>query len=263
MMTLPRPPQRAGATTWPAALILWGAGSRSSPHSHHCIQVYLALSGTVRARAGPGTPWLRSAAVLVAPDVRHEIDASEGPVVIGFFDAESEFAGSLWTHMAGGITIVTDVVAARWRAILGAASEIDKTRVDRWVQSELLRERRTRPLHPGVQRVLNYLRDGGLRERPLSAKYLSRIAHLSPSRFLHVFTESVRIPLRPYVRWLRVQRAMGALAGGCSITEAAYAAGFSDAAHLTRTLRRTLGQTPGELVRRCVFRAEVHRTTAG
>jgi len=256
-----QPPQPAGASLWPAALILWGRGTRSSPHSHHCIQVYLALSATVRARSGPGTRWRRCAAVLVAPDVRHEIDASEGPVLIGFFDAESELAASLWAQMDVGITIVSDAVADGWRAILGGSTEIDKTRVDRWVNSELLGERRPRSLHPGVLRVVNYLRNGGLPERQLSAKYLSEIAQLSPSRFLHVFTESLGIPLRSYVRWLRVQRAMGALAAGCHITEAACVAGFSDAAHLTRTLRRTLGHTPGELVRRCVLGGEIHRTT--
>src|SRR5262249_9263025 len=170
------------------------------------------------------------------------------PVLIGFFDPESELSASLWAWMAGGVTIVADAVAAGWRAILGGPTEIDKTRVDRWVHSELLRERRPWSLHPGVVRVLNYLRNGGLQERQWSARYLSHIARLSPSRFLHVFTESLGIPLRPYVRWLRVQRAMGALAARCAITEAAHVAGFSDAAHLTRTLRRTLGHTPGELV---------------
>jgi AraC-like DNA-binding protein len=255
--------QQAGASTWPAALILWGAGSKSSPHSHHCIQVYLALSGTVRARSGPGSRWHRCDAVLVAPDVRHEIDATEGPVLIGFFDPDCDLAASLWALLTDRITIVSGAIVARWRAILGDATQIDQARVDRWVQSEVLRERRPRPLHPGVRRVLDYLRAGGVQERQLSANELSQIAHLSPSRFLHVFSESLHIPLRSYIRWLRVQHAMGALAAGCSITEAAHLAGFSDAAHLTRTLRRTLGQTPGELIRRCVLRGEMHQTTAG
>src|SRR5262249_53109165 len=47
-----RPYETTGASVWPAALILWGRGSRSSAHSDHCIQVYLALSGRIRARSG-------------------------------------------------------------------------------------------------------------------------------------------------------------------------------------------------------------------
>src|SRR5262249_16055838 len=169
----PQPAQRAGASLWPAALILWGRGARSSPHSHHCIQLSVPLSGTGGRRAGPGPGWRRCAAVLPAPDVRHEIDASEGPVLIGFFDPESELAASLRSQMASGITVASDAVADGWRAILGDSTEIDETRVDRWVHSELFRDRQPRPLHPGVQRAVDYLRSGGLQERQLSAKYLS------------------------------------------------------------------------------------------
>src|SRR5262249_33009511 len=155
MLTSPQPPQPAGASLWPAALILWGRGTRSAPHSHHCIQVYLALSGTVRARSGSGTRWQRCTAVLVAPDMRHAIDASEGPVLIGFFDPGGGLPASVWAWVAGGVTVVAGAGGAGWRAILGGPTEIDKARVDRWVHSELLRERRPWSLHPGVVRVLN------------------------------------------------------------------------------------------------------------
>jgi AraC-like DNA-binding protein len=65
---------------------------------------------------------------------------------------------------------------------------------------------------------------------------------------MHVFTESLGMPLRAYVLGLRVQRAVDALADGRSATEAAHIAGFSDAPHLTRTFRRTVGMTPREVI---------------
>jgi AraC-like DNA-binding protein len=67
---------------------------------------------------------------------------------------------------------------------------------------------------------------------------------------MHVFTESVGVPIRPYVLWLRLQRAACDLMAGASITAAAQNAGFSDAAHLTRTFRRMLGTTPSDLALR-------------
>jgi AraC-like DNA-binding protein len=73
---------------------------------------------------------------------------------------------------------------------------------------------------------------------------------LSPSRFMHVFTESVGVPVRPYILWLRLQRAACDLMTGTSVTSAAHNAGFSDAAHLTRTFRRMLGTTPTDLALR-------------
>ena len=64
---------------------------------------------------------------------------------------------------------------------------------------------------------------------------------------MHAFTDSVGVPLRPYVLWLRLQQAMCELGGAANVTTAAQNAGFSDAAHLTRTFRRMLGLTPTEL----------------
>jgi AraC-like DNA-binding protein len=84
----------------------------------------------------------------------------------------------------------------------------------------------------------------------MTLPWMAEVAGLSPSRLMHLFTESVGVPPRPYVRWLRLQRACGEIMQGASITEAAHRCGFSDASHLARTIRRMMGTTPSELVRR-------------
>ncbi len=53
-----------------------------------------------------------------------------------------------------------------------------------------------------------------------------------------------------YVMWLRIYAACVALARGASLSDAAYQAGFSDAAHFTRTFRRTFGLAPSQLAGR-------------
>ena len=95
--------------------------------------------------------------------------------------------------------------------------------------------------------MLKYLREGLGIADDFSLKALSGVSGLSQSRFMHAFTESVGVPPRPYILWLRLQRAACDLMSGVSVTEAAHSAGFSDAAHLTRTFRRMLGLTPTEL----------------
>jgi AraC-like DNA-binding protein len=105
-------------------------------------------------------------------------------------------------------------------------------------------------IHPGVRRVLSHLRKQQAVLDDLSLKKLAGIAGLSPSRFMHVFTESVGVPVRPYILWLRLQRAACDLMHGASVTSAAHRAGFSDGAHLTRTFRRMLGATPSDLALR-------------
>jgi len=123
-------------------------------------------------------------------------------------------------------------------------------RAERWLRECLLRRRGAVAVHPRVWRVLTHLRQ---QRSPLddpSLKALAGIAGLSESRFMHVFTESVGVPVRPYILWLRLQRAACDLMNGASVTTAAHAAGFSDAAHLTRTFRRMLGVTPTDLALR-------------
>ena len=105
-------------------------------------------------------------------------------------------------------------------------------------------------IHPAVRVVLKHLREKLGISNDLSLKTLAAISGLSQSRFMHVFTESTGVPLRPYVLWLRLQRACCDLMAGTSVTAAAHTAGFSDAAHLTRTFRRMLGMTPTDLALR-------------
>ncbi len=50
-----------------------------------------------------------------------------------------------------------------------------------------------------------------------------------------------------YIVWLRIYDACATLAQGASLSDAAYQAGFSDAAHFTRTFRRTFGLAPSQL----------------
>ena len=106
-------------------------------------------------------------------------------------------------------------------------------------------------IHPRVNRVLKFMAEELGDSDGLSLRVLAGIAGLSPSRFMHVFTQSMGMPLRSYILRLRVQRACRELVTGATVTSAAYSAGFSDAAHLTRTFRRMLGMTPTAFVLQC------------
>jgi len=75
----------------------------------------------------------------------------------------------------------------------------------------------------------------------------ARMAGLSDSRFSHLFREQVGTSYQRYRLWVRARAAIEALVAGESITRAALDAGFSDHAHLTRTMRRLVGQPPSYL----------------
>jgi len=229
-------------------MIVWGQGFTSAGHSHHCVQLVMAMKGTLRVRGGPEEEWEKCGAVLVRPDALHEVDARDTTVLIGFVDSESELGAALCDRIDGDIFYMTESQVARWRAAL--RPKLSEACVERWVRKELLRRRRVVKIHPGVNRVLRYLREQLSVSEDVSLKTLARISGLSQSRFMHVFTESVRVPLRRYILWLRLQQASCDLMDGVSVTKAAHNAGFSDAAHLTRTFRRMLGATPTDLALR-------------
>jgi transcriptional regulator GlxA family with amidase domain len=81
-------------------------------------------------------------------------------------------------------------------------------------------------------------------DEPLALADAAEIAGLSDSRFRHLFVAETGVAFRPYVLWTRLNRALELGFGGVSWTEAAYATGFADSAHLTRTCRRMYGLFP-------------------
>ena len=54
MLVLPTP----GALLWPAAMIVWGPGFTTSGHRHHCVQLVMAMRGTLLIRGRSDDPWM-------------------------------------------------------------------------------------------------------------------------------------------------------------------------------------------------------------
>ena len=210
----------------------------------------MALQGRLRVRSGPGRKWISCGAALVRPDASHEIDATGFPLLLAFVDVESALGAALLQTINSEIEVVQEARVSLWRRCLGDPDTLIAERVEGWIQNHLLTERQEPKLHPAVRRVLRNIRNEIETRDDFSLERMAEIAGLSPSRFMHVFTESVGVPLRPYILWLRLQMACGEVMNGATIAAAAQRAGFSDVAHLNRTLRRMMGMTPGEMLQR-------------
>jgi AraC-like DNA-binding protein len=237
-----------GSAAWPAAMIVWGPGFVSTPHRHHCVQLVMTLAGTLRVRGGPTEPWRRCGAALVRPDAQHEVDAREGTVLIAFIEAESELGAALCDEIRGDIAAVNPHRVARWRETL--RERPSQASVVQWLNDYLLQRRRAVELDARVQRVVRHVRSRLASGDSLSLKSLAVVAGMSSGRFMHLFTQSLGVPVRPYIRWLRLQLAACELMDGATASMAAHRAGFSDAAHMTRTFRNMLGTTPSDLAMR-------------
>ena len=148
---------RQGMAPWPAAMIVWGPGFRTAAHRHHCVQLLLALHGSLLVRGGRNKAWKKCGAVWVRPDATHEVDARGTTLLIGFINAESDMGDALSRRIEGEIACVPAHHVARWRAVLGPTPT--EARAERWLTRFIRRQRRSRAIHPAVRQVLSYLQD--------------------------------------------------------------------------------------------------------
>lgn len=245
---------RAGATPplWPPLLATRGPGARSDGHAHHAMHLVLAVDGELAFRVGARGRWQRAAGILTAPDVAHALDADGREVLLVFLDPDSDAGAALRAHLTVPVRAVTADERAGLlhdadpRAIMGAGGVAWTARV---VEQLGGGPAAPRQVHPRVRALLRHLRalppDGDV-----SLPALATAVGLSPGRLMHAFTASIGVPLRAYLLWLRLQRAAAGIVGGLALSAAAHAAGFADAAHMSRTFRRMLGLPPSALRRR-------------
>lgn len=240
------PPSIAATPGWPPLLATQGAGARSSPHAHHAMHFIVAADGELEVCAGST---IRVPGVVTAPDVRHAIDADGRDILLVFIDPESDAGSALAAALDGPVRALD--AAARAALYTRDAMALMQGDGDRWVRTAVAAlgvatPAPRPPLHPRVRRVLRHLRTLPS-EADTSLAALADVAQLSPGRLMHAFTASVGIPLRPYLAWLRLQRAAAEITRGTPLSMAAAASGFSDAAHMSRTFRRMLGMAPSML----------------
>jgi AraC-like DNA-binding protein len=250
-MQLPPVPAELFVKPWPPLLATRGPGWSVALHAHHAMHFVLALDGPLRVRTSQRGRWAKAAGLLTSPDSPHAIDARGVEMLVIFFDPESDVGAALWPAMQVPLRLISEGERAELLRGVEDFRSMESAEAARWAGQAAttlgLTPRGTkRVLHPDVRRLLERLRSSGV-DDDTSLEGLAKAVGLSPSRLMHVFTESVGIALRPYLSWLRVQRAACAILAGTSLTDAAHLAGFADAAHMGRTFRRRLGLVPSRL----------------
>jgi len=101
-----------------------------------------------------------------------------------------------------------------------------------------------------IARVLTFLAEHTNQHVSLGA--LAQLAAMSRSHLSRTFRHTVGVPLRVYVRNLRLEHAQKILAGSpaSSLTDVALDAGFYDLPHFDKAFRERYGVSPSEFLRR-------------
>ncbi len=220
-----------------------GIAGDNHPHAHHALQILIAESSQLLWTSEHG--WSSYTGVMIGADVRHQLAPTHEAVSLIYVEVDSDIGQALSERIQGCVSRLTEDEVCQALCKLGDAAASGP---DEWLVPVLKGFPQTRPSQPRDKRISEIVASlpTPLPERIVAAA-LAKQTGLSLSRFQHRFRAHTGMAFRPYLRWRRLLTAMGAMMQGAAITEAALTAGFSDAAHFTRTVRRHFGIAPSAL----------------
>ena len=226
----------------------------TTPHAHHAFQLAQALEGHLALRGAEDAENVPCEVAAIAPSVLHAVGPGASRAVMVYVDPDTIVGRRL------RVSVPPRRFALEWQDA-GAALRVGlgESVPSGWTEA---RERvhamtsalgadsgRAHVVHPALVRARAWLVEH-LHDDEISLDAVAVAAGLSGDRLSHLLNEELGIGLRPLVLWLRLQVAAREIAQSKSPTmsRAATAAGFADAAHMTRTFRRMFGVAPTEVV---------------
>jgi AraC-like DNA-binding protein len=223
----------------------------NDPHSHHAVQVSLALEGDFEFESGARR--VTGEAVAVATDASHAFNA-QGLFAHIYIEPESHAgraaAKTLFTAdepLARVTGVDLGDLAEELRVAFQRRGRDDRelTRIGRRVIERLAGETSATEPDARVREILTWVQ--ARLDYPVSLADAANLAGLSKARVRHLFVEQTGLPFRTYLLWLRLMKGLETFAGGASLTDAALDAGFADSAHFSRTFRRMFGTAAAAL----------------
>ncbi len=239
--------------SWDGGCLFIGHHDRPLPvHAHQAIQLVAAGEGSHLVRAGEDAPWEAFSVAAVASRQPHGIDVTDSDYGAVIFIEPETLEGRALTQRFGtrGVIEVGDAEAraganAIFTAWLAGRGDETVAKARHLVATLSTGVHPSRVTDERILRAIAYI--GAHLDRSITLDEVAAHACLSPSRFRHLFVEQTSMGLRPYILWRRFLLVWELLMKGGTLSEAAHAAGFADAAHLSRTSVRTFGFAPSAL----------------
>lgn len=232
-----------------------GIAGDNEAHSHHALQLGISAGSPLSVISHTGRT-LRAHAVAIAARTPHKVRADAGRLGLLFLDPDGDQGRALGRLLEpSGLASASGAAVEALRSAIetvdlqeleaAGVREIAGRIVSLWLPNQTAGSERvdaSQGVDPRVAAARLLAREK-LSAGRIRVAALAQSAGLSPSRFAAIFRRHTGVPLRAFVLWARVQRAVEVVAAGHSFTDAALMAGFADAAHLSRTFRRMFGTT--------------------
>ena len=222
-------------------------------HCHNTLQLVLDLQDEFKCRL-QNTPWQSYKAVAIKEAAVHQLDTNGSVQLILYLDPANIYAQAIKKkylqnqEIASIDLIISDIVipGKMEKILAGPNSQLMKE-----IVYELLNHitgNRERSLaDERIESVLKLLKQQ--KAADITIEILAQHVFLSPSRLRALFKSVTGFSLHKYLVWNRMMIAMTKLLNGETISEAAFAGGFSDSSHFHRMLVQMFGITPSQFIK--------------
>ena len=220
----------------PAAMVFRGDSAETRFHAHAAVQCVYSPLGT-QLQDEHGTTY-RGAGWMIRSGTVHCL-APASRLVLILVEPQSPLARGLSAvHSTEAIAPLHEQVIA----VIEASPEIHGLLPQ--LEQHLVAS--VPAVDPRVAKALDQLEVIQARD---PAAVAAVQAGVSTSRLRALCRAQFGVPFSKLIVWRKVRRACLAMSRGQTLAQAAADAGFSDQAHLTRTMSDVIGLTPGEAAR--------------
>lgn len=209
------------------------------------LAIYVSLGSPFQVRTS-GAEWRTTHFAVIAPYELHDVVSSERIFCSLHIEPESVEVATLQALLArDGDEVAGAAAREAFRALIGGAATFDASteEVDRAFLGAALPRR---AMDPRISRAV-----AAMQERPndmTGAAGYARLAGISPSRFLHLFTDEIGASFRAFRAWKRARSFLALVRADLNLTDIAMETGYSDSSHFSHSIRKIYGLRPKDIL---------------
>ncbi len=220
-----------------AAMFIGPLGD-TEPHRHHAIQIVVTLDDYFEIQIE--TIRLKAKMIILNSDVEHQFFSHGKINLMLYVEPESDFGIAIQNKIGNPYQIFED--AAEVLSLidrLTGLSELSITQVRHCLLLYLQIDEVVAASSERIKKVLDFIE--ATPNKKISVPKLAQSIELSESRLQHIFKEQIGISMKRFMLWKRMLDGINFVTRGSDLSTAAYDAGFSDAAHMSRTFKEMFG----------------------